>query len=94
MATEPKPLIPEGVEFYVMDDILSYFPEGFADDFYDNFLTDVSWGDAYLTLVDANQIMDKLHACWDEGNYGTQEENDDVFEYIGDLDGELVALQG
>ena len=84
----------ETVDFYVMDDILALFAEEFAADFYDNFLTDVSWGDAVLTLVDGARIVELLSSCWDEGNYGTEEEKEALFDQLSDIDGELVALQG
>lgn len=84
----------ETVNFYVMDDILTLFTEEFAADFYDNFLTDVSWGDAVLTLVDGARVVELLSSCWDEGNYGTEEEKEALFDQLSDIDGELVALQG
>ena len=84
----------ETVNFYMLDDILSYFTEEFAADFYDNFLTDVSWGDAVMTLVDGGRIAELLASCWDEGNYGTEEEKEALFDQLSDLEGELVALRG
>lgn len=84
----------ETVDFYVMDDILALFTEEFSADFYDNFLTDVSWGDAVLTLVDGARVVELLSSCWDEGNYGTEEEKEALFDQLSDIDGELVALRG
>ena len=84
----------ETVDFYMLDDILTLFTDEFATDFYDNFLTDVSWGDAVMTLVDGARIVEGLSSCWDEGNYGTEEEKEALFDQLGDIDGELVALRG
>ena len=82
------------VDFYMLDDILTLFTEEFAADFYDNFLTDVSWGDAVMTLVDGARIIELLSSCWDEGTYGTEEEKEALFDQLSDIDGELVALRG
>lgn len=84
---------------YEWNDLLSVFPEGYADHAYETLETsgDVSFGDAEATLIKGTLAERILHRAWDSWDgitSGPVLSRHEVFSRLPSLVNALVALNG
>ena len=82
---------------YEWNDLLSVFPEGYADHAYETLETssDVSFGDAEATLIKGTLAERILHRAWDTWEDGPEGlDRREVFSRLPSLVNALVSLNG